>query len=76
MDQILDFEIYKHRSSKYTQYFLVVLLKSRVLKIFQFDRMRKHYRYVTKVSLQQGSDMLPIFDGGIAVYKDVFVIQY
>jgi hypothetical protein len=31
---------------------------------------------VTKVSLQHGSEMLPIFDGGIAVYKDVFVVQY
>lgn len=51
VDQILDFEIYKNRTQKYTQYFLAVLLKSRVLKIFIFDRMRKHYRYVTKVSL-------------------------
>lgn len=75
VDQILDFEIYKNRSQKYIQYFLAVLLKSRVLKIFVFDRVRKHYRYVTKVSLQQG-DNLPIFDGGIAVQKDIFVIQY
>lgn len=66
VDQILDFEIYRNRTQKYTQYFLVVLLKSRVLKIFIFDRIRKHYRYVTKISLQQG-DSLPIFDGGISV---------
>lgn len=68
---------------------MVTLQQTRVLKIFQFDRLGLDFKQVTKVSLEGPStnvmssdafgtqaEELPIFDGGLAVYKDTFVVQY
>jgi hypothetical protein len=53
---------------------LAVLFLSRVIKIYQYDRKKQSYKYITKVTLQPGTDEMPIFDGGITVERDVFLI--
>lgn len=69
------------------QHFLAVLLINN-LKIFRYVRQEGYYKYETKVHLdfvhqtRTGSgqpaisNYWPIFNGGIAVYNEVFVIQY
>lgn len=56
------------------------------LKIFEFvtSGNRRGFEYVTKIPLQgpqmnpgqSHSPTFPIFDGGISVYQDIFLIQY
>jgi|TARA_B110000285_G_C14508378_1_gene331175 hypothetical protein len=56
------------------------------LKIYEFVQAgsRRQFEYVTKIPLQgppknlglEVSAAFPIFDGGISVYQDIFLIQY
>ena len=71
-DQIIDFEPYMCPKGTVMIHLLAALTKSLEIMVYAFDKENFTYKYISFFKISA----MPIFDGGITVYKNVFLIQY
>lgn len=69
-DKIIDFEPYQCPKGQSQVHLLAALFKFHIIKVYMFDIVNFSYRFVSYFKVNP----YPIFDGGIAVYKNVFLI--